>query len=75
MTQSKWNRKDLIGLRDLSREEIELILDTAGSFSEVSQRTVKKVPALRGKTVVNLFLEGASEMAGLNLLFDDILHE
>ena len=57
MTQSKWNRKDLIGLRDLSREEIELILDTAGSFSEVSQRTVKKVPALRGKTVVNLFLE------------------
>lgn len=57
MTQSKWTRKDLIGLRDLSREEIELILDTAASFSEVSQRTVKKVPALRGKTVVNLFLE------------------
>lgn len=57
MTQSKWNRKDLIGLRDLSKEEIELILDTAASFSEVSQRSVKKVPALRGKTVVNLFLE------------------
>lgn len=57
MTQSKWTRKDLIGLRDLSHEEIELILDTAASFSEVSQRTVKKVPALRGKTVVNLFLE------------------
>lgn len=57
MTQSKWTRKDLIGLRDLSKEEIELILDTAASFSEISQRTVKKVPALRGKTVVNLFLE------------------
>lgn len=57
MTQLKWTRKDLIGLRDLSREEIELILNTAASFGEVSQRSVKKVPALRGKTVVNLFLE------------------
>ena len=57
MTSAQWNRKDLIGLRDLKKEEIELILDTAASFSEVSQRTVKKVPALRGKTVVNLFLE------------------
>lgn len=53
----KWTKKDLLGLRDLSSEEIELILDTAKSFSEVSQREVKKVPALRGKTVVNLFLE------------------
>lgn len=53
----KWTKKDLLGLRDLSAEEIELILDTAKSFSEVSQREVKKVPALRGKTVVNLFLE------------------
>jgi aspartate carbamoyltransferase catalytic subunit len=52
-----WNRKDLLGLRDLSAEEIELVLDTAKSFSEVSQREVKKVPVLRGKTVVNLFLE------------------
>jgi len=57
MNQSAWKRKDLIGLRDLSKEEIELILDTTASFSEVSQRSVKKVPALRGKTVVNLFLE------------------
>ncbi len=57
MNQSVWKRKDLIGLRDLSKEEIELILDTTASFSEVSQRSVKKVPALRGKTVVNLFLE------------------
>ena len=52
-----WTRKDLIGLEDLSREEIELILATARSFKEVSARSVKKVPALRGKTVVNLFFE------------------
>lgn len=55
--KTKWEKKDLLGLRDLSAEEIELILTTAKSFSEVSQRDVKKVPVLRGKTVVNLFLE------------------
>ncbi len=53
----KWTRKDLLGLEDLSREEIEFILDTAASFKEVSTRAIKKVPALRGMTVVNLFLE------------------
>lgn len=53
----RWNRKDLLGLEDLSREEIELILSTAESFKEVSSREIKKVPALRGKTVVNLFYE------------------
>lgn len=52
-----WERKDLLGLEDLSREEIELILQTAESFKEVSTRDIKKVPALRGKTVVNLFYE------------------
>jgi len=52
-----WTRKDLLGLEDLSREELALILDTAGSFKEVSTREIKKVPALRGKTVVNLFYE------------------
>jgi len=52
-----WNRKDLLGLEDLSKEEIELILSTAESFKEVSSREIKKVPALRGKTVVNLFFE------------------
>lgn len=57
MKSAKWNRKDLLGLRDLTREEIELILSTAASFYEVSDRSVKKVPALRGKTVANLFLE------------------
>ncbi len=52
-----WTKKDLLGLEDLNREELELILDTADSFKEVSSREIKKVPALRGKTVVNLFYE------------------
>src|SRR5512135_810428 len=52
-----WTRKDLLGLEGLTREEIELILATAESFKEVSTRDIKKVPALRGKTVVNLFYE------------------
>ncbi|MBP6928578.1 MAG: aspartate carbamoyltransferase, partial [Caldisericia bacterium] len=50
-------QKDLLGLKDLSREEISLILDTAVSFKEVLGRDIKKVPVLRGKTVVNLFYE------------------
>jgi aspartate carbamoyltransferase catalytic subunit len=52
-----WTRKDLLGLEYLTKEEIELILSTAESFKEVSTREIKKVPALRGKTVVNLFYE------------------
>ncbi len=57
MTEKAWNRKDLLGIRDLTREEIELVLQTAKSFQEISLRPVKKVPALRGKTVANLFFE------------------
>ncbi|MCM8768882.1 MAG: aspartate carbamoyltransferase catalytic subunit [Candidatus Omnitrophica bacterium] len=52
-----WKRKDLLGLEELSSEEISLILQTAKSFKEVSTRQIKKVPALRGRTVVNLFFE------------------
>ncbi len=52
-----WTRKDLLGIADLSREEIELILDTAESFLEVAERPIKKVPTLRGRTVLNLFFE------------------
>lgn len=52
-----WARKDLLGLEELTNEEIETILDTAESFREISLRPIKKVPALRGKTVVNLFFE------------------
>ena len=50
-------RKDLLSLAPLSVDEIALILDTADSFKEVTGREIKKVPALRGKTVVNLFFE------------------
>ncbi|MCD5411526.1 aspartate carbamoyltransferase catalytic subunit [Thermodesulfovibrionales bacterium] len=50
-------RKDLVGIKDLSRKEIELILGTSSSFKDVLKRDIKKVPALRGKTAVNLFFE------------------
>lgn len=53
----EWTRHDLLDLEELSREEIDLILETAKSFKEISTRDVKKVPALRGKTVVMLFFE------------------
>ena len=54
------NRKDLLGLRDLSREEITEILDTAEHFRRVSERRIKKVPTLRGRTVVTLFMENST---------------
>jgi aspartate carbamoyltransferase catalytic subunit len=49
--------KDLLGIKELSREEINLILDTAAGFKDVLGRDIKKVPTLRGKTAVNLFFE------------------
>ncbi|HEX9636448.1 MAG TPA: aspartate carbamoyltransferase catalytic subunit [Acidobacteriota bacterium] len=52
-----FKRKDLLGIEPLEADEIQLILDTAESFKEVSTREIKKVPALRGKTVINFFLE------------------
>lgn len=52
-----FSRKHLLGLEDLSAEELLHILDTARGFKEVSERTIKKVPPLRGRTVVNLFFE------------------
>jgi aspartate carbamoyltransferase catalytic subunit len=55
-----FNRKDLLGIRDLSVEEITAILDAANSFKEVSTRSIKKVPALRGKTIINLFFEAST---------------
>jgi aspartate carbamoyltransferase catalytic subunit len=58
--QFEWKRKHLLGLRDLSAEEIVFILDTARGFEQISRRTVKKAPALRGKLVVNLFFEDST---------------
>ena len=56
----RWTKKDLLSLEELSKEEIELILNTAESFKEVSTREVKKVPALRGKTIASLFFESST---------------
>ncbi len=50
-------RKDLLGIQDLAVEEIGLILDTAASMKEIASREIKKVPTLRGKTIINLFYE------------------
>ena len=49
--------KDLLGISELTPDEITLILDTAEAMKEVGQRAIKKVPTLRGRTVVNLFFE------------------
>ncbi|MBF0195620.1 MAG: aspartate carbamoyltransferase catalytic subunit [Magnetococcales bacterium] len=73
-----WNRKHLLGMADLSREEIISILDTAASFREVNRRDIKKVPTLRGKTVINLFYENSTrtrtsfELAGKRMSADVI---
>jgi aspartate carbamoyltransferase catalytic subunit len=55
-----WTRKHLLGLEELSPDEIRVVLDTADSFKEVSTRSVKKVPALRGRVVVNTFFEDST---------------
>ena len=52
-----WNRKDLLGIREMSAEEIHFVLETADAFKQVGTREIKKVPALRGKTLVNFFVE------------------
>ena len=56
----QWTRKHLLGLEELSADEIRFILDQALSFKEVSTRSVKKVPALRGRVVVNTFFEAST---------------
>ena len=58
--QFRWHRKHLLGLRELSAEEITYILDTAEGFEQISTRSVKKAPPLRGKVVVNLFFEDST---------------
>jgi aspartate carbamoyltransferase catalytic subunit len=73
---TRWNRKDLVGLRDLSADEINLVLETADAFKQVGTREIKKVPALRGKTLVNFFVEPSTrtrtsfELAALRLSAD-----
>jgi aspartate carbamoyltransferase catalytic subunit len=55
-----WKRKDLVSMRDLEPGEIRDVLDTAQSVKEIAARDIKKVPTLRGKTVVNLFYEAST---------------
>jgi len=57
LMNTNFKRKDLLGIRELSAGEITHILDTAESFRDISRREIKKVPALRGRTVINLFFE------------------
>ena len=74
-----WTRKDLLGMDELSTGEIIHILDTAESFKEVSTRSIKKVPALRGKVVALLFFEDSTrtrmsfELAASRLSADTLL--
>jgi aspartate carbamoyltransferase catalytic subunit len=73
-----FRHKHILGTEQLSREDIELILDTADSFKEINSRTIKKVPTLRGRTIVNLFYEASTrtrtsfEIAGKRLSADTI---
>ena len=73
-----WNRKHLLDVESLNAEEITIVLDTAKTFKAVGERAIKKVPALRGKTVVNLFIEPSTrtrisfELAALRLTADVI---
>src|SRR5215212_9365586 len=75
---TRWIRKDLLGLRDLSPDEIMLVLETADAFKQVGTREVKKVPALQGKTLVNFFVEPSTrtrtsfELAAFRLSADVI---
>ncbi len=73
---TNWTRKDLTGIEPLSTAEIGMILDTAAAFKSVSGREIKKVPALRGKTLVNFFVEASTrtrtsfELAAVRLSAD-----
>lgn len=58
--QITWRHKHLLGLRDLNADEITYILDTAEGFEQISTRSIKKAPPLRGKVVVNLFFEDST---------------
>jgi aspartate carbamoyltransferase catalytic subunit len=75
---SNWRRKDLLGIRELDALEVETILDTAAAFKTVGSRDIKKVPALRGKTLVNFFVEPSTrtrisfELAAFRLSADVI---
>ncbi len=74
----KLGKKDILGIQEMTVDEIDLILETAESFLEISTRDIKKVPTLRGKSVINLFYEASTrtrtsfEIAGKRLSADTI---
>jgi aspartate carbamoyltransferase catalytic subunit len=74
----EFRHKDIIALRDLTREEMELLLSTAENMREINSRDIKKVPTLRGKTIINLFYEASTrtrtsfEIAGKRLSADTV---
>jgi len=74
----KLGKKDILGIQEMTVDEINLILETAESFLEISTREIKKVPTLRGKSVINLFYEASTrtrtsfEIAGKRLSADTI---
>src|SRR5215203_5741490 len=78
MTSAVLKQRNLLGIRGMSAGEIAHILDTAETFREISEREIKKVPTLRGKTVINLFFESSTrtrtsfEIAGKRLSADVI---
>ena len=57
----RFEHKDLLGIGDLSVQDLEIIFETAESLKEISSREIKKVPTLRGKSVVNFFMNQAQE--------------
>ncbi len=73
-----FNHKHIIAIKDLTAEELTFILDTSVSFKEINRRDIKKVPTLRGKTIINLFFEASTrtrtsfEIAGKRLSADTI---
>src|SRR5262249_10203017 len=75
---NRWTRKDLLGLRELTADDINFVLETTDAFKEVGTREIKKVPALRGKTLINFFVEPSTrtrtsfELAAFRLSADVI---
>ena len=73
-----FKHKHILGIEQLSQEDIQLILDTADSFKEINRRDIKKVPTLRGKTIINAFFEASTrtrlsfEIAGKRLSADTV---
>src|SRR5450759_1865976 len=75
---AEFKHKHIIALRDLSTEDIELLISTAENMREINNRDIKKVPTLRGKTIINLFYEASTrtrtsfEIAGKRLSADTV---